>query len=214
MYIYIYIYPKRSKAAYPPPRGPMPKSIEISLFTRTLNDLKIDQTPIQMLSKIYQKSTKKSIKNRWKIDPKSMKNRSKIEEKSMENRWKINQNRYWAPSGSRGRLWEPFGRVLGASWRDLGAVLAPKMAPKCSQNLSKIDAKIDEFFDAFWDRILIDFPSQVTPQNPEKSIKNRYREAIRFWPQILIDFWWIFGSNFVPWKHEKYWNFTSFPVYF
>ena len=78
-----------------------------------------------------------------------MKNRAKIDQKSMENRRKIDQNRSWAPRGARGRLREPFGRVLGASWRDLGAVLAPKMAPKWYQNRSKIDAKIDEFFDAF-----------------------------------------------------------------
>ena len=73
-----------------------------------------------------------------KLDKKSMKTQSQIDETSMK-------NRFWAPRGARGRLLEPFRRVLDASWHDLSAVLAPKMA----QNGSKIDSKIDEFFDTF-----------------------------------------------------------------
>ena len=95
-------YPKRSKAACPPPRwskhqaNNYPKSCK--------NHSKIMD---QNLSKINPKSTK----NQYKINQKSTQNRLKIDQKSTKNR-----------PGAKNVAHFVLGAVLEASWRRLGGV--------------------------------------------------------------------------------------------
>ena len=85
---------------------------------------------IQKGLKLDQKSINKSTENRPKIEYESFKIRPKIDRK-------LNKNRTKFDLGRREVLEGVCGRVLGAFWRDMGTLLAPRR----TQNGTKIDPK-------------------------------------------------------------------------
>ena len=101
-------YPKRSKAACPPPRWSNRPKIEPrdkkSLKSWFKNEQNTDQKPDQ-----------KSVENQPNIEPKSIKNRPRIHQKSSQHQPKFDQHRKMSRTSSWEPSWRPLGGVLGAS---------------------------------------------------------------------------------------------------
>ena len=75
----------------------------------------------------------------------------------------------------------------------------PWALPKCALSFFGSLLAGHKVFLRFW----INFPSQLGPQNPPKSIKNRCQDAFNFWYHFWIDFGSIFVPNFVPLDHQN-----------
>ena len=156
------LYPKRSKAAYPPPRCVLDFRIKI---LRKIHQNSFENQP-QNQSKITEKWAPQTTQNgpqmgSRKIQRTIHQNQSKINQKSskhgppkppkMSPKWAS-----WGLLGPLGGLMV-LGGILEAVLGRLGGVLVANMAPtwppKRSPNRSNIEAKINQFLNASWDRI-------------------------------------------------------------
>ena len=124
--------------------------------------------------------SKNPCQNRSKIDQKSTKNQPKMYQKTVSGEpWgllaaktKKDKKRY--------ELLGPHGRILGPSWKSLGAVLAlgsPSWAAlgrlESKKNRCKNRSKKRCILDSIFGRILVDFWTQNGGMLAPKSIKNR-----------------------------------------
>ena len=97
-----------------------------------------------------------------------------------------------------------------ASWRQENA----RRAPRRIQRPSCWPSSLHRFWDAFFVRFWLHFASQLGPQNPPKSIKNRCSTRLPFCFCFLIVFWSVFAPKLAPRKPKNHQKTIGFIVFF
>ena len=105
-------------------------------------------------------------------------------------------------------MWCPGGAGRGKRARRSGVEVAP-----IEGQAGKRQAKINHNFYAFFVRFWLHFASQLGPQNPPKSTKNRCSNRLPFCFCFLIVFWSVFAPKLAsrkPKNHQKTIGFIMF----
>ena len=167
------MYPKRSKAACPPPRwskhqaNNYPKSWKSS-----------------------ENNGPKPFKNQPQIDQKSIENQPKIHPKSIKHRPNIDQKSTRSEKCRALRLGSRLGGVLEASWRSLrgqhSSKLASQIEGKSIKNQCKNRSKNRCLPSSSFDPILIDFwrenGGMLAPKSSQKSMStSKGRFCKKYW---------------------------------